>query len=305
MRTLLRLAAAFGCASTIVLAGCSSGSSVATLPGSATPIQPERTQTRHVIHYMGTRAMAPADFYGVDFVYGNGPVLVKPKLYLIFWGYKTYGDPDKVKPLLTEYAKHIGGSSHNNIYTQYYETSDGKDVDIKNPRSQFGGAWDDNTDPVPANPTDAQIAAEAFAGVSHFGYDPDGSYVVATPHGRSTPGFGYDFCAYHSNAQSNGKMISYTNLPYQPDARGLCGANDITPPSDEQGVDEGVTIVEGHEYGESITDPQPPSGWTYPTNQEIGDVCAWVDIANDLFGKKSYTSQPMYSNASQTCVQSY
>jgi hypothetical protein len=289
-----------------VLAGCSSASSVATPPAPVTPAQTEQIHSQYAIHYMGTRAMVrPQVVYGVNFVYGDGPVLVKPKMYLIFWGFKTYGDPDKVRPLLKAYAKHLGGSGHDNIYTQYYETSNGQNVNIKNPRSQYGGAWEDDTDPVPDSPTDAQIQNEAFAGMKHFGFDPNGSYVVATPTGHSTPGFGYNFCAYHSVAQTNGKTFSYTDLPYQPDVAGLCGANDITPPADEQGVDEGVTIVEGHEYGESITDPQPLSGWSYLKNMEIGDACAWYDIENDPFGKKSYTSQPMYSNATQSCVHSY
>lgn len=304
MKTLLRLVGVFGCAATIVTTGCSSGSNVAPLPGGATPVQPEQVQTRHVIHYMGTRAVVPAAVYGISFLYGGGPVLVKPKMYLIFWGFKTYGDPDKVKPLLEEYAKHIGGSAHDNIYTQYYATSNGKHVDVKNPGSQFGGAWEDDTDPVPASPSDAQVQAEALEGVKHLGFNPNGSYVVATPTGHSTPGFGYDFCAYHSALQSSGETISYTNLPYQPDERGLCGADIISPPADESGADEGVTIVEGHEYGESISDPVPLSGWTWQKN-EIGDVCAWYDVQNDPFGDKSYTSQPMYSNASQSCVHSY
>ncbi|HEY2476035.1 MAG TPA: hypothetical protein VGI19_14690 [Candidatus Cybelea sp.] len=306
MRTLLRLAGAFGCAATIVTAGCSSSSSVATLPVPATAEQSEPAQPQqHIIHYMGTRAMPPPLPTGITFVYGGGPVLVKPKIYLIFWGFKTYGDPDKVKPLLKDYAKHIGGSGYDNIYTQYYETSGGKKADIKNPGSQFGGAWEDDTDPVPANPTDAQVEAEASAGVKHFGFNPNGSYVVATPHDHSTQGFGSSFCAYHSYALNNGKAISYTNLPYQPDVGGLCGANDISPPADEPGVDEGITIVEGHEYGESITDPEPHSGWTYQLYTEIGDYCAWYDVQNDPFGDKSYTAQPMYSNASQSCVHSY
>ncbi|MFY9630574.1 MAG: hypothetical protein WAJ94_03095 [Candidatus Cybelea sp.] len=305
MRKRLRLAGIFGCAATIVMAGCSSGSSVSTLPGPATPIQTQRVQARKIIHYMGTRAMAEPLVSGVLFTYGGGPVLVKPKMYIIFWGYKTYGDPDKVKPLLKEYAKRIGGSGQTNIYTQYYETSGGKNVDVRNPASQFGGAWEDDTDPVPTNPSDAQVETEALAGVKHFGYDPNGSYIVATPHGRNSPGFGSSFCAYHSDAVSSGETISYTNLPYMPDAGGNCGANYISPPADEKGVDEGVTVVEGHEYGESITDATPSNGWTNQRYGEIGDACAWYDVTNDPFGDKSYASQPMYSNASESCVHSY
>ncbi len=90
-----------------------------------------------------------------------------------------------------------------------------------------------------------------------------------------------------------------------PDAGGNCGANITTAPKDETGTDEGVTIVEGHEYGESVTDPNPPSGWYSNQAGEIGDACAWINIQNDPFGKKSYTSQPMYSNATESCVHSY
>ena len=148
------------------------------------------------------------------------------------------------------------------------------------------------------------MAAEALQGVAHFGYDPNGSYVVATPHGHSTPGFGTSFCAYHDDASYNGQNVAFTNSPYMPDAGTSCGANFTAPPSDETGTDEGVTIVEGHEYAESITDPHPFNGWN-SGDGEIGDLCAWTDIQNDPFGKKSYTAQPLYSNATQSCVHTY
>jgi serine protease len=101
-------------------------------------------------------------------------------------------------------------------------------------------------------------------------------------------------------------MVSYTNLPYMPDAGASCGANYMSPPKGETGTDEGVTIVEGHEYGESISDPNPGAGWYNGEYGEIGDACAWGNyIANDPFGKKEFTSQAMYSNATESCVHSY
>ncbi|HVN69243.1 MAG TPA: hypothetical protein VMU38_06320 [Candidatus Binatia bacterium] len=262
----------------------------------------------HTPHYFATREAASKQAkVNPDILlnYGNGPVLVAPKAYIIFWGYKTYGDADKVAKLLKSYAKNMGGSGHNNIYTQYYEIVSSTTTYITNPKKQLGGVWMDNTNAVPAHPSDAQVAAEALNGVAKFGYDPNGSYVVATPHGHSSTGFGTQWCAYHSATFSSGKLVSYTNLPYMPDAGSSCGANFTTPPSDESATDEGVTIVEGHEYGESVTDPNPPSGWYNGSEGEIGDICAWQDIQNDPFGKKSYTSQPMFSNATQSCVQSY
>jgi serine protease len=262
----------------------------------------------HVPHYMATVQIAKQQSRvknDILLYYSNGPVLVNPKMYIVTWGYKTYGDANKVKKLLKSYGNHIGGSGYNNIYTQYYMKSGGSTIYITNPAKQLGGIWEDDTNPVPSHPSDAQVAAEALKAVAHFGYDANGSYVVATPHGHSSNGFGTSYCAYHSATSYNGNIVAYTNLPYMPDAGGNCGAGFISPPSDETSADEGVTIVEGHEYGESVTDPNPPSGWYNNAQGEIGDICAWQNIQNDPYGTKSYTAQPMFSNATQSCVHSY
>jgi hypothetical protein len=316
MDKLSRLAGIAACAVALAAAGCSSNSGVT--PSSGTPMSVQQQAannqgwvhadgvTYHVPHYMGTLQQAVQHpNLTPKLIYGGGPVLTAPKMYLIIWGFKAAGDASKVKALLKSYAKTLGGSAHDNIYTQYYDIVNGVQTNITNPSNQFGGIWADNTNAVPAHPSDAQVAAEALVGVTHFGYNANGSYVVATPHGKSSAGFGTQFCAYHSATTTGGKVVSYTNLPYMPDAGQNCGSNIITPPSDETGADEGVTIVEGHEYGESVTDPNPPSGWYNNSYGEIGDICAWQNILNDPFGLKSYTSQPMFSNATQTCVHSF
>ena len=313
-----RLAGILGCAALVAMVGCSANSGVTPVSGTTTQQQALRGVPMgpgwiykdgvlyHTPHYMSTVKAASHIKQAILLSYGGGAVLVHPRAYVIFWGFNTYGDPNGVKPLLHNYLRVMGGSGHNNIYTQYYMKVGTTMTDIKNPHKQLAGVWEDDTNPVPQNPTDAQVAAEAAAGVAHFGGTPDlnGSYIVATPHGRSINGFGTQFCAYHSATSVSGKIISYTNLPYQPDAGSNCGANFISPPSDESGADEGVTIVEGHEYGESVTDPDPFSGWNSPQG-EIGDLCAWTNVLNDPFRLKSYTSQPMFSNATASCVHSY
>ncbi len=315
MDKLSRLVGVLSCAAVVAAAGCSANSSLT--PASGSPMQTQSvtrgqlgagwiTQngvTYHQPHYFlprsaGQRTVQP----NILLVYGNGPVLQKPKMYLIFWGFKSAGDPNKLKPLLKSYGKSIGGSAYNNIYTQYYGPGT---VNIKNPGGQFGGEWSDNTNAIPTHPTDAQVAAEALNGVAHFGYNANGSYVVVTAHNHSSSGFGSSYCAYHSATTYQNQLVSYTNLPYMPDAGQNCGANIITPPSDETGADEGVTIVEGHEYGESVTDPNPPSGWYNNQQGEIGDICAWQNIQNDPYKLNVYTAQPMFSNATQSCVHSY
>lgn len=252
--------------------------------------------------YMRTRNAPHPDVHpDTTFTYGNGALLYKPKLYLIFWGFGAAGDPNGMEPLLKKYAQSVGGTKYNAIYTQYTGTAG----TIKNPKAQYGGFWNDDTNPIAAHPSDGQVAAESLAGVAHFGYDPNGSYVVVTAHLHSSSGFGSSFCAYHSATSYQSQLVSYTNLPYIPDAGQSCGSNIVTAPSDETGADEGVTIVEGHEYGESISDPNPPSGYYNGLYGEIGDICAWTDIQNDKYRKHIFTAQPMWSNADDACVHSY
>lgn len=317
MHTQTRLAATLGCVATLAMVGCASNGGLT--PSSGAPAQQAPSSISwdsgwiqkdgvvyHVPHYMMTRDRARAAKIRplTTFTYGGGPVLVTPHIYLILWNYKKYGDPDNVAPLLETYFSNMGGSGHNNIYIQYYEKSGSTTTYITNPTGQYEGVWSYKKK-TPDFPTDSQVAAVALEGVKHFGYDANGSYVVATPHGHSSAGFATSWCAYHSDTRYEGHIVSYTNLPYQPDAHSSCGADIITPPADESGTDEGVTIVEGHEEGESVTDPAPPSGWYNSDYGEIGDICAWQDIANDPFGSYSFTMQPMFSNASQSCVHSY
>jgi serine protease len=302
MSIVARIAGALSCAAVISASGCGAGT------GSVTAEPPASFSAamagQAAPHYMLPRGAAAPNVVPDTFLtYGGGPVLVAPKMYVILWGYKKAGDPDHVATLLQAYAQSIGGSDYNNIVTQYYQMPGKKKVAIKNPSNQFGGVWDDET-PIPKSPDDGQVAAEALRGVAHFGYDPNGSYFVATAHGHASQGFYKQFCAYHSSVTSGKDVVPYINFPYTPDGGKSCGVNFIKPPSDEGGKVEGVTIVAGHELAESVTDPDPYDGWN-SVEGEIADMCQWVGIQNDPFGKSSWTSQPLFSDKTQTCVHSY
>jgi hypothetical protein len=321
MRKFSRVASVLGPLVTLFVAGCA-GAGVSPLGPPTTqadasrfvPTGPDWIYAGGVLfhrpHYAATRSMALSAESRVSPLlpyvpYLGGPVIITPKFYFTFWDFSSKkSDPDHIEPLLLEYAKVMGGSGHNNIEVQYYHGASKSKTYITNPSKQFGGSWNDNS-AVPKSPSDPQIAAESLKAVGHFGYDPNGVYFVVTPHKHSEVGFGSKWCSYHSSAYYNKKTrIPYANLPYVPDAGSNCGANIIKPPSDESGTDEGVTIMAGHEFGESITDPRPFTAWTGPAG-EIADICAFQHIANDPFGKKSYTMQPMVSDATRTCVQSY
>lgn len=316
MSRLTQIPAALWCLATLAAAGCAGGGpppmGASTARDQMSRFVPTGPGWRyadgvlyHVPRYAASHSKeSPIQPLFFQVPYLGGAVIVAPKFYFTFWGYNKGGDPNKVEPLLEEYAKNMGGSGHNNIETQYYEGSSGTETYITNPAKQYGGAWNDDA-AVPKTPTDQEIAAEALKAVARFGYDPNDVYVVATAHNHSEVGFGTNWCSYHSNTYYKKKnLVPYSYLPYIPDAGASCDANIVKPPSDESGADEGVTIFGGHEFGEVITDPLVSTAWDGPEG-EIADQCTFDQMANEPFGTKVYTMQPMASDADDACVQSY
>ena len=222
-----RLLAALGCVATLAMVGCAANSAVTPLAGTT-----QQAQTRipagpdwhfengvlyHTPHYMATRSAAQRQVSRAILLnYSGGPVLVTPKVYIVFWGYKTYGDPDTLKAPAA-YSKPWAAAA-TTTSTPSTTKVGSTTTYITNPKKQLGGVWYDDTNAVPAHPTDAQVAAESLQLVAKVGYDANASYVVATPTGHSSTGFGTQWCAYHSATMSNDQLVSYTNLPYMPDA---------------------------------------------------------------------------------------
>jgi serine protease len=235
-----------------------------------------------------------------NLLYHNGPIQKAPKLYVVFWGsaWNGSGDPSGVASRLKSFYGAIGGSKWLNSVTQYTQ-SDGSHVG--NAGNIFVGSYVDTTSTPPRRPTQSQMAAEATKAAAHFGdYSASASYVVAMPHGVSPSGFGTQYCAYHSSTSAGGGTIAWTNLPYMPDAGASCGSGSVN----SGGTLDGVTIVGGHEQGETETDPQPNTGWLDSGGSENGDKCAWTGLENNP-NAGGYPTQPLWSNATASCVQSY
>ena len=98
-------------------------------------------------------------------------------------------------------------------------------------------------------------------------------------------------------------------MPYITDAGASCGAdfNGLGPTA-------GITIVGGHEFGETVTDQYPSTGWLDSGGAENGDKCAWISsgqgaAANVALSTGSFAVQSLWSNAfnsnSGGCVLSY
>jgi serine protease len=228
-------------------------------------------------------------------LYGGGPVQHNPKVFLVFWGSQWNSDGNGVQSYLTNYFNGLGTSSdHWSTVTSQYTDNSGSGPAFNG--SVLGGTWVDNGAAAPSSASQTDIANEADNGAAHFGVS--GSEVnifVVSPSGTSPDGFpNTGFCAWHSWDGN----VAFTNMPYVLDAGSSCGANSV------QNQLDGFSIVGGHEYAETVTDPQPSSGWVAADGEENGDLCAWQNLSALSLPTGSFAVQPTWSNAAGGCATS-
>ncbi|HZC07517.1 MAG TPA: hypothetical protein VE338_17920 [Ktedonobacterales bacterium] len=287
------------------------------------------TEVFHSIHTMGvkgaTQHSRPTHSSNLSYHGGTGGVGVETgadKVYLIYWGSQwNSNDPSGEASIQQNFFNHVGGSSWNNSVTQYCEgvssgtiTCGTSGTHATNPTGLLAGVWYDNASAAPSSPTQTQLGNEAVRAASHFGNTTAASnttvqYVVNTATGNSMNGFGTQWCAWHSSVSSSYGNVAYTNMPYITDAGSSCGAN-----FNGLGPNAGITIVGGHEFGETESDIFPSSGWTDSSGNENGDKCAWISSgqgasANVTMNGATFPVQSLWSNAFNSgaggCVLSY
>ncbi len=245
-------------------------------------------------------------------VSGVGVTTGAPRVYLVFWGsqwgsqgtnssgYATFsGDGKGVAPDLQAFFKGLGTGSEqwSGVMTQYCQGISAGAQTCPASNSQhvgyptggaLAGVWEDTASAAPTQASGHQIGAEAVNAATHFGNTTQTSnrntqYVIVSPTGTNPDNYkGSGFCAWHDDTSdstlsggavsSPDGILAFTNLPYIPDAGASCGQGFVNYP----GTLDGVTIVEGHEYAETVTDQYPAGGWTDSSGYENGDKCAWI-----------------------------
>ena len=279
---------------------------------------------------------------GID---GIGVTSGTPKVYLVFWGTQwgtkstdnagnlTFSnDSAGGAPYIQKLFKGLGtgGELWSGTMTQY---CDGPGVIAGATSCPVGaayvgyptggplaGVWYDNagSEPNPANGN--QLANEAIKAASHFGNTTAASnryaqYVIMSAKGNNPDNYQTQgYCAWHDYnsdsslsggaATSHYGDIAFTNLPYLLDVGSNCGQNFVNA----DGNLDGYSIVEGHEYAETITDQNPAGGWTNTgTGQENGDECAWITpdqpggSGNVSTGSGIFAMQSTWSNDTDSC----
>jgi serine protease len=278
---------------------------------------------------------------------GVETVIGQPKVYVVFygsqWGTDTVtgrydmfsGDTQGLAPRLEALYAGLGtnGEGWSSVLTQYCDgvasgttTCAPTAVHVPYPSANvLAGVWYDNATASPSNATGNQLALEANAAAAHFGnttqaQNRNTQYIIVSPTGTHPDGFNTstgNFCAYHDYntdpsltggaAPSTYGTFAWTNQPYLLDLGASCGTNYVN--AGAAGTLDGVSIVAGHEYAESMTDLWPSGGWySTSTGKENGDLCAWVGVGgtggaqNVAFSTGSFPMQATWSNATNACA---
>jgi hypothetical protein len=246
---------------------------------------------------------------GID---GIGVTTGHEKVYLVFYGSQwgtqdtdgsgnvtLSGDPSGEAPYVQKLMKGLGTSGElwSGVMTQYCDgvAAGAQSCPASNAShvayptgGAYAGVWVDESIASPSQATGHQLGVEAVNAAAHFGNttaaaNRDAQYVILSPTGANPDGWlSNGFCAWHDyngdSTLSGGPVsssygdIAFTNLPYITDAGSSCGQNFVN----SNGTLDGVSIVEGHEYAETVTDQNPPGGWTDSSGSENGDKCAWI-----------------------------
>jgi serine protease len=248
---------------------------------------------------------------GID---GIGVTSGREKVYVVFYGSQwgtagtdangnttLSGDPNGLAPYLQMMYKGLGTNNElwSGVMTQYCEgvatgsqtcPSNSAHVAYPTGGNVLSGVWVDESVASPSQSNGHQLGTEAVSAAAHFGNttaaaNRDSQYIIVSPTGTHPDGFNTptgQFCAWHDyngDAGLTGGAVSspygdiaFTNSPYITDMGTSCGQNFVN----SGGTLDGVSIVNGHEYSETITDQNPAGGWTDSSGQENADKCAWI-----------------------------
>lgn len=301
-----------------------------------------RGATRH--HHLAVET-SPGTAGAPDLVsaHSGNPQIIDtaPAVYVVFWGSQwglpstdagnqptLSGDPDGMAADLLGMLSGLGTGSEgwSGITTQYCTAPTGATQCATSARhvgvptgGALAGWWADGSVSAPVVATSTQVATEAADAAAHFGFsstNPPGAagiqIVVVSPTGTHPEGFNLGSptptlplagaCADHGWATAPAiGGYAFTDLPYLPDAGASCGAGAVHPGNPL----DGVSIVEGHEYAETLTDTDPGAGWFDTNGQEVADRCVWTGLTDVAMATGTFPMQPIWSNDTDSCAISH
>ena len=251
--------------------------------------QPE---TNNIHKFMARGLAKPAGGGSIALLQDHGgPVIVAPKVAMIFWGFGSKG---------TSYTSAMQSFRSTGIYPYIQMLPQYRNAGAS-AATNMGGATNDKFDSStpPQAVTDADVQAEV---VKYFGGKEDAStiyevFIPATSYsqsGNSTSCGGpvLQYCAYHGHFADGSNDVKYSIQPYP-----SCSGCQSSGFSDAQNQDHFVI----HESREAITD-EDLNAWYDRRGFEADDKCAWSPTPF-IDQSTGFAYQYEWSNAASGCVQ--
>ena len=255
-----------------------------------------------------------------DLAWQGSAVQHSPHVYMLLWGPKWSGKSEQATyHWLYNLYKGLGVTSRESWSTVTSQYTDMTGHPTFGSSVLVGAYTDTSAPPKTVSPDALGAEADALATKLKIKDAADAQVVVMSQPGTcfndgfvgncGKPDPNGTYCAWHGTSNTN---LPFTNLPYDLDAGAECGENWIN--FGPNGIYDGFTMIAGHEYAETITDPTVGTGWIdimdTVTEGEIADKCAWNGLAwggNDPSGNVRLTTgtfamQSLWSNAADRCV---
>ncbi len=298
----------------VVLSACSGGSGIQNLPTSqqsqnaTSPIQQNTNATTAAVssfkyhlyptHERSLAVKAQAVNYPADLQYYGGRVVTSALFHNVYidCAASCWGNPQ-------EFLDNLNNSSMIHVVDQYVHST-------ANYRYRFGANYASTVNFQTNMLTQTQIVNIVHAAALRFGGGYGNIYNVFIPAGLDTCIDGTDecyspdnqanwtFCAYHSSVDFSDKAghVLFTVEPYQ----NVFGCSVISGPN--SALEDSTDSTLSHETFETISDPDPDSGW-FNMNflDEMADECASYDDVDQIYSHK-YELQEEYSNKIHGCT---
>jgi hypothetical protein len=229
-----------------------------------------------------TAAAAPPQL-----TYRNGPLIVAPEVFTIFWGSAwQQGAPSALAARLNQFFDDILAGPLIDQLAEYsvpgQEISHGK-------RTGTTTIAEPAPRPSVSDTAIQHLLQQEIATSEALPHPTPRSlyFIYLAPGTRVVQGGGAScqaFCGYHNDISG---QIFYAVMPY-PGCGGCTGGLPVF---------DALTTTSSHELCEAITDPIPGRGWYDDVNGEIGDICAWK---TKTIGP--YTVQLEWSNKAGQCM---
>jgi hypothetical protein len=250
--------------------------------------------------------------------YHGGPILDDANgvnVYIIWYG--DWSKDTAAQTIVTDFIKHLGGSTYTTVNTTYYDMEPGptganvvKDS-VTTGIHFMSSATDNYSRGVNLTDQDVGFVLENAVYSGSLPLDHNGVYFVITSADVvETSGFCATYCAWHGwdNTATNDNLpLAFIGNSEQcPNA---CAQESVLPtPNDNVGADGMVNMI-AHELEESVSDPFGTGWWSNglaPYNGENEDMCAWTfgktynlpngSYANMKLGERHYVIQQNWVN---------